>query len=326
MSKIAFAAAINDALDVAMELDNDVFLLGEDIADPGGGVYTVTRGLSTKYGVDRVRATPISEAAIIGAATGAALAGKRPVAEIMIMDFLGVCMDQLANHAAKLRYMTGGQVRVPMVVRMSAGAGMQFGAQHSELLEAWLVHTPGLKVVVPSTPTTAKGLLLSAIFDDDPVVFVEPMSLYFGPREEVPAGDVRAPLGQARMARDGTDITIITYGRQVWTALEAATTLSEDGIEAEVVDLQSLVPLDERTVIESAVKTTRVLVVHEAVRRNGFGAELAALIHEHAFGDLSGPVRRIAGADAPVPYSKPLEDAFIPSAQAIVDAARSAVR
>jgi acetoin:2,6-dichlorophenolindophenol oxidoreductase subunit beta len=323
MAVMGFAAAINSALDVALGSDPNVFLLGEDISDPGGGVYNITKGLSTKYGEHRVRDTPISESAIIGAATGAALAGKRPVAEIMIMDFLGVCLDQLANHAAKLRYMTGGQAHVPLVVRMSAGAGVQFGAQHSELLEAWLVHTPGLKVVMPSTPADAKGLLLSAIFDDDPVVFIEPTLLYFGAaKEEVPDGDVRVPLGRANIARGGSSITLISYGLHVHTCLAAAAQLSESGIDAEVIDLRSLVPLDIDTVLASVSKTRRAVVVHEAVGRAGFGAELSSLIHEALFDELAEPVRRVTGADTPVPFAKPLETAFIPTADTVATAAR----
>jgi acetoin:2,6-dichlorophenolindophenol oxidoreductase subunit beta len=322
MAVLSFAAAINSALDVALGADPDVFLLGEDISDPGGGVYNITKGLSTKYGEHRVRDTPISESAIIGAATGAALAGKRPVAEIMIMDFLGVCLDQLANHAAKLRYMTGGQAHVPLVVRMSAGAGVQFGAQHSELLEAWLVHTPGLKVVMPSTPAAAKGLLLSAIFDDDPVVFIEPTLLYFGAaKEEVPDGDVRIPLGQARIAREGSHVTLISYGLHVHTCLTAAAQLHENGLEAEVIDLQTLEPLDAETVLTSVKKTQRAVVVHEAVGRGGFGAELSSQIHEALFNELVEPVRRVTGPNTPVPFAKPLETAFVPTAKDVAAAA-----
>jgi pyruvate/2-oxoglutarate/acetoin dehydrogenase E1 component len=323
MAKMRLAAAINSALDVALGADPDVFLLGEDISDPGGGVYNVTKGLSTKYGEHRVRDTPISESAIIGAATGAALAGKRPVAEIMIMDFLGVCLDQLANHAAKLRYMTGGQAHVPLVVRMSAGAGIGFGAQHSELLEAWLIHTPGLKVVMPSSPASAKGLLLSSIFDDDPVVFIEPTPLYFGGiKEEVPDGDVRVPLGQAHIAREGSSVTLISYGLHVHTCLAAAEELAREDIDAEVIDLRSLVPLDTATMFASVAKTRRAVVVHEAVGRAGFGAELSSLIHEELFNELVEPVRRVTGPNTPVPFAKKLETAFVPSAGTVVAAAR----
>jgi len=319
---VLMAAALNDALDIAMGLDATVFLLGEDIAEPSGGVYKVTKGLSTKYGTHRVRKTPISEAAIIGAAVGAAIAGFRPVAEIMIMDFLAVCLDQVSNHAGKIRYMSGGQTTVPLVIRTSAGAGMGFGAQHSEMLEAWAVHTPGIKVVVPSTPADAKGLLLSAIFDDDPVLFVEQMMLYRNPvfAGEVPPGDYRIPLGKADIKRPGRDVTLISYGKQVHDCLAVANALSGEGIEAEVVDLRSLVPLDIDTVLASVSKTKNAVVVHEAVTKCGFGAELSSQIHEQLFADLEHPVQRVGGKNTPVPYSKPLETAFVPQ-QADIEAA-----
>jgi acetoin:2,6-dichlorophenolindophenol oxidoreductase subunit beta len=319
---VLMAAALNDALDIAMGLDETVFLLGEDIAEPSGGVYKVTKGLSTKYGTHRVRKTPISEAAIIGAAVGAAIAGFRPVAEIMIMDFLAVCLDQVSNHAGKIRYMSGGQTTVPLVIRTSAGAGMGFGAQHSEMLEAWAVHTPGIKVVVPSTPADAKGLLLSAIFDDDPVLFVEQMMLYRNPAfaGEVPPGDYRIPLGKADTKRPGRDVTLISYGKQVHDCLAVAEALSGEGIEAEVVDLRSLVPLDIDTVLASVAKTKNAVVVHEAVTKCGFGAELSSQIHEQLFADLEHPVQRVGGKNTPVPYSKPLEMAFVPQ-QADIEAA-----
>ncbi|MGE2729956.1 alpha-ketoacid dehydrogenase subunit beta [Mycolicibacterium vaccae] len=314
--------AIGSALDDALGRDPSVFLLGEDIADPSGGVFKVSAGLSTKYGTDRVRATPISEQAIMGAAVGAAIAGMRPVAEIMLMDFLAVCLDQVSNHAAKLRYMSGGQTGVPLTIRCAAGAGMQFGAQHSEMLEAWLTHIPGLKVVVPSNPADAKGLLTAAIFDPDPVVVVEQSLLYFTPPQPVPVGHHVVPLGSAATVRPGSDITLISYGRQVHDAMAAAGQLAEQGIDAEVIDLRSLVPLDEKTVLESVGRTRHAVVIHEAVRRNGFGAELAAMITENLFDDLGAPVRRVAGADTPVPYAKVLEDAFVPGVDAIVAGAR----
>ncbi|MCP9624942.1 alpha-ketoacid dehydrogenase subunit beta [Nocardia otitidiscaviarum] len=315
--------ALGSALDDALARDPSVFLLGEDIADPGGGVFMVTRGLSTKYGDHRVRATPISEQAIMGAAIGAAVAGMRPVAEIMLMDFLAVCMDQLSNHAAKLRYMSGGQTTVPLTVRCAAGAGMQFGAQHSEMLEAWLTHIPGLKVVVPSTPADAKGLLTACIEDPDPCVVVEQSLLYFTPPQPVPVGRHYVPLGVAATRRPGRDITLISYGRQVYDALAAAQQLAADGIEAEVIDLRSLVPLDEETVLESVARTRHAVIVHEAVRRNGFGAELAAMISERLFDELAAPVARVAGADTPIPYAKPLEDAFVPNAESVLAAVRT---
>jgi pyruvate/2-oxoglutarate/acetoin dehydrogenase E1 component len=316
--------AINQALDIALGLDPKVFLLGEDIAEPSGGVYKVTRGLSTKHGTHRVRKTPISEQAIVGAAVGAAIAGYRPVAEIMIMDFLAVCLDQVSNHAGKIRYMSGGQTTVPMVIRTSAGAGMGFGAQHSEMLEAWAIHTPGLKVVVPSTPADAKGLLLTSIFDDDPVLFVEPMMLYWSPAYAgpVPVGDVRIPLGVADIKREGSDVTLITYGRQVHDCLAVAATLADEGVSCEVLDLRSLVPLDEAAVMASVAKTRRAVVVHEAVRTCGFGAELSSRIHEELFGQLAGPVQRVGGADTPVPYARNLEADFVPQQADIIAAVR----
>lgn len=322
--QLPMAAAINQAMDYALSTYPEVVILGEDIADPGGGVYKATLGLSTKHGADRVRNTPISEQAIIGAAIGAAVAGLRPIAEIMIMDFIAVCMDQLSNHAAKLRYMSGGQTNVPITVRTSAGAGMQFGAQHSEMLEAWLCHVPGLKVVVPSNPGDAKGLLVSCVEDDDPCVFVESTMLYFFPGD-VPVGEHRVPLGKAAVRREGADVTIVSWGRMVNESMTAAASLAQDGIEAEVVDLRTLVPLDLDTVLESAAKTSRVVVVHEAVRRGGYGAELAAEIGEQLFGQLRAPVLRVAAPNTPVPFAKNLETKFVPDSSAIVDACSRAV-
>ena len=318
------AMAINEAMDIAMGLDDKVFLLGEDIAEPSGGVYKVTMGLSTKYGDHRVRKTPISEQAIIGAAIGAAIAGFRPVAEIMIMDFLAVCLDQVTNHAAKIRYMSGGQTTVPMVIRTSAGAGRGFGAQHSELLEAFAVHSPGMKVAVPSTPADAKGLLLTAIFDDDPVLFVEQMMMYWDKTYagDVPTGDVRVPFGKAAIRREGSDVTLISYGRQMYDCLAAAEALAADGVSCEVIDLRTLVPWDETAVMESVARTSRAVVVHEAVTRCGFGAELSSRIHEELFGQLSAAVQRVGGANTPVPYASNLEADFVPQVSDIVEAVR----
>jgi acetoin:2,6-dichlorophenolindophenol oxidoreductase subunit beta len=318
--------AITEALDVALALDPKVLLLGEDIADPSGGLYGITKGLSARYGPQRVRATPVSEQAIVGAAVGAAIAGYRPVAEIMIMDFLAVGLDQVTNHAAKVRYTSGGQTAVPMVIRTSAGAGMQLGAQHSQLLEAWLAHVPGLKVVVPSTAADAKGLLLSAVFDDDPVVFVEHAGLYWDDAYAGPVGDgdVRVPLGLAEVRRPGRDVSLLSYGRQVHDCLAVATVLAGEGLDVEVVDLRSLVPLDEHTVMQSVAKTKNAVVVHEAVTRCGFGAELSSRIHEELFSDLEHPVRRVGGANTPVPYAKNLEAAFLPTVERITAAVRAA--
>ena len=314
--------AINEAMDIAMTLDPKVFLLGEDIAEPSGGVYKVTKGLSEKHGLHRVRKTPISEQAIVGAAIGAAIAGYRPVAEIMMMDFLAVCLDQVTNHAAKIRYMSGGQTTVPMVIRTSAGAGMGFGAQHSAMLETFAVHSPGLKVAVPSTPADAKGLLLTAIFDDDPVLFVEQMMMYWDKSYagEVPVGDVRVPFGKAAIRREGTDVTLISYGRQVHDCVAAAELLAADGVSCEVIDLRTLVPWDEAAVMQSVGRTSRAVVVHEAVTRCGLGAELSSRIHEELFGQLSAPVQRVGSANTPVPYASNLEADFIPTAADIVAA------
>jgi pyruvate dehydrogenase E1 component beta subunit len=307
--------AVHDALDVALGLDPEVFELGEDIQDPKGGGFGVHKGLEAKYGSERVRCTPISEQAIMGAAIGAAMAGMRPVAEIMLMNFISVAADQLFNHAAKLRYMSGGATPIPLTVRTTTGAGAGFGAQHSEMLEATLIHTPGLKVAIPSTAADAKGLLLSAIFDDDPVVIVEMSSLYFGVRDEVPEGDYRVPLGKARIAREGTDLTLITYGRQVLDCLAEAEKLSAEGYSIEVIDLRTLQPLDTDTVFTSVSKTKRAVVVHEAVTRGGFGAELSAQIHSELFGELAAPVARVGGANTPVPYASSLEQNFLPASR-----------
>ncbi|WP_439956411.1 alpha-ketoacid dehydrogenase subunit beta [Nocardia nova] len=319
---LGFVQAINEALDIALETDERVFALGEDIQEPGGGGFGVFKGLGKKYGTQRIRHTPISEQAIMGAAIGAAISGLRPVPEIMLMNFTHVCMDQLVNHAAKLRYMSGGRTPVPITVRTATGAGGGFGAQHSDMLEAQLVHAAGLKVVVPSNPADAKGLLLSSIFDDDPVVFVEMFGLYFASRGEVPVGDYRVPLGKANIARAGSDVTILTYGRQVVDCLAVAEQLAGEGIDVEVVDLRTLQPLDTETVLASVAKTKRAVVVHEAVRRNGFGAELAATIHAELFGELAGPVARVTAPNTPVPYAKSLEQAYIPGPPQIEAAVR----
>jgi pyruvate dehydrogenase E1 component beta subunit len=320
---LGFVAAINEALDIALGLDESVFTLGEDIQEPGGGGFGVHKGLQTKHGAHRVRPTPISEQAIMGAAVGAAIAGMRPVAEIMLMNFVQVCMDQLANHAAKTRYMSGGRTPVPLTVRTTTGAGGGFGAQHSDMLEAQLVHVAGLKVVVPSTPADAKGLLLSCIFDDDPTVFVEMSGLYFSAKGAVPEGDVRVPLGKARIARPGNDLTLVTYGRQTVDCLAVAEDLAADGVQAEVLDLRSLQPLDTAAILTSVGRTKRAVVVHEAVRHGGFGAELAATISEELHGELAGPVRRVGAPSTPVPYAHSLETAYIPGRAQILTASRS---
>lgn len=304
--------AINQALDLALARDPSVILMGEDISDPtGGGVFKATMGLSTKHGEDRVRATPISEQAIVGAGIGAAIVGLRPVVEVMFNDFAAVAMDQISNHAAKLRYMSGGQTNVPLTIRMACGGGMQFGAQHSEMLEAWFMHIPGLKVAVPSCAADAKGLLLTCIFDDDPCIHLEQTMNYFtaGP---VPTGEHFLPLGEADVKREGADVSVITYGREVDMALSVAESLQSDGVSVEVLDLRWLVPLDEEAILASVAKTKRAVVVHQAVRRGGVGAEISSLIHENVFGELQHPVVRVAAPNTPIPYAFDLEQAFLP--------------
>jgi acetoin:2,6-dichlorophenolindophenol oxidoreductase subunit beta len=322
---MTFAEAINDALDLALGDDPSVFLLGEDIADPPGGVVRLTQGLSTKYGTHRVRATPISEQAILGAAVGAALAGMRPVAEIMLMDFMTIVMDQVVNHAAKHRYMSGGTSRMPLVIRTRIGH--RRGAQHSSSTEAWFMHTPGIKVCAPATAEDAKGLLLSCIFDDDPCLFLEPTPMVRRrQRSAVPTGDHRVPIGAAAVPRTGTDVSIISYGQTVPDVLAAAEELAEEGISTEVVDLRTLVPLDHGTVLSSVAKTRRAVVTHYATRFAGPGAEISALIHEELFGELERPVQRVAGAFTPVPFAQTLEQVHAPNASRIADAAREVMK
>jgi pyruvate dehydrogenase E1 component beta subunit len=323
--QISMAEALNQALDQALANDPDVFVLGEDIVDPVGGTLKVTLGLSTKYGRDRIRETPISEQAIIGCAIGAAMLGAKPVAEIMIADFYAVCLDQLANHAAKLRYMSGGRTSVPMVVRGMVSGGLNFAAQHSQSPEAWMIHTPGLKVASPSNPADAKGILLTAINDPDPVVVLEPVGLYNVPGP-CPAGDHRVPVGQANIARQGGDVTVITYGSQVAPALRVAEQLAGDGIDVEVIDLRWLAPWDEVTVLESVRKTTRAIVMHQAVKRSGFGAEIASVVQEELWGVLTAPVGRVAALNTPVPFATDLENDHMPGPEDLVAAIRASLR
>jgi len=313
--EMSVRSAITLALDEALSADPRVVLLGEDISD--NGVFGVTKGLAAKHGADRVRDTPISEQAIVGAAVGAALGGLRPVAEIMFMDFLGLCLDQLANHAAKLRYMSGGLTTVPMVLRTAVGGGLQVGAQHSQMLEAWLAHVPGLKVVVPSTPSDARGLLASCIADEDPCVFIEQVLLL---SRKGAVDDTPVPLGVADVKRPGSDVTIVTYGRQVHDAIAVAESLAEKGIEVEVLDLRSLVPLDEAAVLESVSRTRRAVVLHEAVVTGGFGGELAAGISEALFGRLEAPVLRVGALAAPLPYARGLERLALPGPDRLLEA------
>ena len=322
-AKITMVAALNRALDEAMAEDEGVILLGEDVAaKQGGGVFKVSAGLTEKYGEHRVRSTPISEQAIVGACVGAALAGMRPVAEIMLMNFLTVAMDQIVNHAAKLRFMSGGQTNVPLVIRTTTGVGVGFGGQHSDMLEAWFAHVPGLTIVTPSNPADAQGLMRAAIACNDPVIFIENILCYGLTGDAPPAGH-RVPLGKAAIAREGSDCTIVTYGRTVLDALEVAGQLADEGISVEVIDLRTIAPYDEESVIASVRKTGRAVVLHEAVKAYGTGAEIAARLNEKLFGEIKAPVQRIGGAFSAVPMANVLEQAWIPGKDVIKDAVRT---
>jgi pyruvate dehydrogenase E1 component beta subunit len=319
-NEMTMREALNLALDQALAADERVFLLGEDIADPGASGPTA--GLSTKYGNDRVLDTPISEAAIVGAAIGAAIEGLLPVAEIMIMDFIGIAADQIINHAAKLRFMTGGRTTAPITVRTQVYGGLATGATHSQTLEAWFMHIPGIKVVVPATPRDGKGLLTSAIFDEDPCLFIETIRLQ-GKRGPVPVDPgFSIPLGRADIKRPGTDVSLISYGRSVHDALAAASALQEQGVSAEVVDLRTLVPLDVETMLESGRRTRRVVVVHDAVQFGGPGAEIAAILQSELFGELAAPIERVGARFVPNPAAAALEAQVFPSPARIVAAAQ----
>ena len=325
MGMITMTQALNHAIDEAMAEDAGVFCLGEDVAaKQGGGVFKITSGLTEKYGENRIRATPISETAIIGAAIGAALAGQRPIAEIMLMNFVGVCMDQIVNHAAKLRFMSGGQTSVPMVIRTTTGVGVGFGGQHSDMLEAWFAHVAGLKVVTPSNAADAKGLMRASIDCNDPVIFIENI-LCYGLKSEDPGPGYRVPLGKAAIAREGTDLSLITYGRTVIDALAVDEELAKEGISVEVIDLRTIAPYDEATVLASVNKTGRAITLHEAVRPFGTGAEIAATIQEKAWDQLKGPVLRIGGTFSPVPFASVLEQAWIPTKPQIVTAIKTSM-
>jgi acetoin:2,6-dichlorophenolindophenol oxidoreductase subunit beta len=314
--------AINAAMFAAMEADPKVLVLGEDIADrEGGGVTGTMKGLSTKFGDHRVRTTPISEQAIIGAAIGAALGGYKPVAEIMLMNFTTVAMDMIVNHAAKLRFMSGGQTSVPLTIRTLTGAGWQTAGQHSDHLEGWFAHTAGLKVVAPSNPADMKGLLMSCIQDPDPCIFVENGMTLFIPGQ-VAADQGPIPLGKASVPVPGSDVSIISWSGQVVRCMMALEGLAAEGISAEIVDLRTLSPWDKETVLASVAKTGRAMVVHEAVRNFGPGGEIAATISEELFGQLKAPVRRLGGPQCAVPFAKVLEDAFLVQPADIVACAK----
>jgi pyruvate dehydrogenase E1 component beta subunit len=322
MAQTTFVRAINAALHQAMRADARVIVLGEDVAE--GGPYQATLGLSEAFGSERVLNTPISEGAVCGFAVGAAQAGMRPVVEIMFIDFITLASDQLVNQAAKARFMSGGQLSAGLVLRTQGGSGGRAGAQHSQSLEAWLTHVPGLKVVMPSCAADAAGLLLAAIADPDPVVFVENKSLYFR-RETVPDTIAPLPLGRAHVLRDGRDLTIVALSRMVGEALAAADRLAAEGVQAEVIDPRTLQPLDTGAIAASVRRTGRAVVAHEAVRAGGFGAELAAQLQAAAFDYLEAPIQRVGAPFEPVPLSPTLEDAYRPGADEIVAAARTAL-
>ena len=318
-----YAEALRDALRLEMLRDPRVLVMGEDIAEHGGA-FQVTAGMLAEFGPERIRQTPISEIGIVGTGVGAALTGLRPVVELMYIDFAGLAIDQIVNQAAQNRFMFGGQARVPLVVRTQGGSGRGNAAQHSKSLEAWFTHVAGLKVVMPATPADAKGLLTAAIRDDDPVMFIEHKLLY-RTKGPVPQGEYVVPLGKADVKRQGSDLTIVTWSREVLFALEAATRLAAEGVEAEVIDLRTLVPLDRETLLASVRKTRRLLVVHEAIKRGGYGGEIAALVAEEAFDDLDAPPRRLAGVETPIPYAAHLERGVIPQVEDIVRVAKELV-
>lgn len=324
MRTITYGNAIGEAVHEEMARDKSVILLGEDVGVMGN-VFGLYKGFMEEFGADRVIDTPISEAGFTGMGVGVAMRGLRPVVELMYIDFAPICFDSIANQAAKMRYMTGGQVTVPMVIRAPGGAGRRNAGQHSQSLEALFTHIPGLKVVAPGTPYDAKGLLKKAIRDDDPVIFVEHKILY-SQKGEVPEEEYLIPLGKADIKRPGKDVTIITYSRQVLFALEAAKQLEQQGIDVEVLDLRSLVPLDWEAIETSVKKTHRVVVVQEAVKRGGYGGEIAAQIMEGAFDYLDAPVKRVAASNVVPPFSPPLEDAFFPGVKDIIEGVLDVIR
>jgi pyruvate/2-oxoglutarate/acetoin dehydrogenase E1 component len=323
MPEMTYREAVRDALVEAMRADEDVFIMGEDIAEMGGSM-AVTHGLLDEFGPERVRNTPISEMAIVGAGIGAALAGMRPVVEIMYEDFLTLSLEQIVNQAAKHRYMSGGQVTVPLTIRTQGGAGWSPGAQHAQQLEAWLVHVPGLKVVFPSTPEDARGLLWTAIHDDNPVIFFEHRLLY-PVKGEVPAKLEPIPIGKARTIRAGTDVTVIATGPLVHLSVEAAEQAEADGISVEVIDPRTLQPLDEDALVESVKKTNRVVVTHEAVTRMGFGAEVAAVLQYKAFDYLDAPIERVGAKFAPLAFAPVMEQFIIPQVADVLAAIKRTV-
>jgi acetoin:2,6-dichlorophenolindophenol oxidoreductase subunit beta len=323
MPEITYREAVRDALASAMRADDDVFIMGEDIAEMGGSMG-VTQGLVDEFGSERVRNTPISEMAIVGAGIGAAMAGMRPVVEIMYEDFLTLSLEQIVNQAAKHRYMSGGQLTVPLTIRTQGGAGWSPGAQHAQQLEAWLVHVPGLKVAYPSTPEDVRGMLWTSIYDDNPVIFFEHRLLY-PVKGSVPDELEPIPLGKARVVREGTDVTVIAIGPLVHRALDAAKQAEADGISVEIVDPRTLQPLDEDSIVASVKKTNRAVVAHEAVTRMGFGAEVAAVLQYKAFDYLDAPIERVGAKFAPLAFAPVMEQYVVPNADDVLAAIRRTV-
>ena len=318
MAELSYREAVRDALSTAMRRDDDVFIMGEDIAEMGGSMG-VTQGMLAEFGPERVRNTPISEMALVGAAIGAAMQGMRPVAEVMYEDFMTLAMEQIVNQAAKHRYMSGGQLTVPVTFRTQGGAGWSPGAQHAQQVEAWFVHVPGLKVVFPSTPTDVRGLLYASIYDDNPVLFFEHRTLY-GLKEEVPDELEPIVIGQARVHREGEDVTVVATCRLVHEALAAAKEAEGEGVSVEVVDPRTLQPLDEKAIVDSVKKTNRCVVAHEAVTRMGFGAEIAAVVQHQAFDWLDAPVERVGARFTPIPFAPVMEEFVVPHARDVLAA------
>lgn len=320
MAVLTYLEAIRQGMEEEMVRDSRVFILGEDVGNYGGA-FRLTQGFLEKFGPQRIIDTPISEIGLIGAAIGASLFGMRPIAELQFIDFIACGFNQIVNYAAKSRYRWGGGV--PIVIRGPAGAGVHGGPFHSQSPESYFLNVPGLKIVVPATPTDAKGLMIAAIRDPDPVIFLEHKFLYRRLKEDVPEGDYTTPIGEARVAREGEDVSIITYGAMVHASLEAADLVAGEGLSVEILDLRTLLPMDRKRILETVKKTGRALIVHEPTKTGGPGGEIAAIIGEHAFEHLDAPIVRVAPPDIPVPYSPPLEEFFLPNAAKIADAIRA---
>ncbi len=318
MKETRYIRAITEALSEEMTRDENVFIIGEDVGGPGGA-FSATKDLLEKFGERRVKDTPISESAIVGLAIGAAAQGLRPVAEIMFMDFLTVCMDQIVNQMAKMRYMFGGIYKLPVVIRAPCGGGLNAGPQHSQCLESWFAHVPGLKVVMPATPYDVKGLLKASIRDDNPVLFIENKALY-ALKGEIPEEEYLVPIGKADVKREGKDVTIVATSRMVHQALEAAKVLSNEGIDVEVIDLRTINPLDKETIFESVEKTSKLVIAHEAVKAFGIGAEIAAMVCEEMIDCLDAPVLRVGAPFVPVPFN--LEKFYLPNSEDVIKAVK----